>query len=212
MYPAGFCQVSWDHVSSISVQHGLWLIPRTRERLVLLFMLTVVWLLLLLMTLLLPLLPVQFPLGPFYYLQLCIRCLCQAKENSHCWQTSRVPQSRGHQHIRLSPFLGDRSVLSGNISKERTKCLFTTPSDVVLMASFSIHRRVKPYLLFSKRQPHTDDLISLRNRHQLEPCRDCISNPSTGEKGAWIRRSEQNIESEITKNGVYWRVGDTKAE
>lgn len=202
--PQGFCQVRWDHVCSVAAQHGLWLRARTQERLVSLFMVTVVWLLGFWIMLLLLSLLAQFPLGPFYYLLLCIRCLCRAKENRHCWQTGRVPQSRGNQQIHLSPFLGDRALLSRDIRGEKK-----TPPNVslprlrrLLWWHPSAHTEELSLIFCFREASLTGDLILLRNRHQLELCCDCISNPSAGEKGARIRRSEQNIESEITKNGL----------
>ncbi|XP_078223545.1 coiled-coil domain-containing protein 149 isoform X2 [Callithrix jacchus] len=60
-------------------------------------------------------------------------------------------------------------------------------------------RKSQALSFVSKKQPPTDDLISLRNRHQLEHCCDCISNPSAGEKGAWIRRILGNRVAELEK-------------
>lgn len=113
------------------------------------FVLTTVQLSLVALVLLLPL--PQLPLDPFYYLQPCIRCLCQAKDkSSQHWQTSTESlriDYWGHQQIHLRPFLGDTAVLSRNIRK---KYNWMSLHHAFEHWSFSVHRRVKPYLLFPR--------------------------------------------------------------
>lgn len=55
-------------------------------------------------------------------------------------------------------------MLSGNIRKNTTKCLYAVPSNVALMASFSVHRRVKPYLLFPRGSQVQMILILLKKK------------------------------------------------